>query len=499
MRVVTIGGIMMGLWVAACAPQQQASVRLVSDNALTNTPNVIFVTPTQGPTTIPTIELITPSATYTRTPLPTNTPDGSQLQAQCQANLLALYTSATELCLGKPDGYICNAGSAPSVEPEGAIANTLASVGAVVEANLIDTLHTPALLTNTGGGIAYMRLSDGISMSALLIGDVEMRDTTPEGFPKWKNFTVKTVQSAASCADQPMSAFVLQGEYGRQTSLVVNGVSLDLNGTLVVITSENQSSYLSLEGLVRLIVNGTAYSLYAGQQLDVSYNGDDLRNPIQALSDAKPLTWDIIKSLPVVLLDRPVLLPQPGYVETTGNVNMRVEPSETSQLIYQVPAGQILDVLGQNPDTTWFHVRLGNGETGWMRADLLNRKLGTINLTYEATPLPPQRFGRQGNSAIVVAAQGGNLRQGPDTYFNTLTTLTVGTEVELMARSSYSPWVKVRGAGAEGWVALITLETQSVIGFLPVDYNAPLPPQPTSTPIFQFGGGHAYPNPQGGQ
>ena len=158
-----------------------------------------------------------------------------------------------------------------------------------------------------------------------------------------------------------------------------------------------------------------------------------------------------------------------------------------------------MDVLGQNPDTTWFHVRLGNGETGWMRADLLNRKLGTINLTYEATPLPPQRFGRQGNSAIVVAAQGGNLRQGPDTYFNTLTTLTVGTEVELMARSSYSPWVKVRGAGAEGWVALITLETQSVIGFLPVDYNAPLPPQPTSTPIFQFGGGHAYPNPQGGQ
>jgi uncharacterized protein YraI len=100
---------------------------------------------------------------------------------------------------------------------------------------------------------------------------------------------------------------------------------------------------------------------------------------------------------------------------------------------------------------------------------------------------------------MVVAPSGGNLRQAPDVQFPIVDTLDQGKVVELLARSPYSPWVKVDAGGQVGWMALITVETDTVIGFLPIDYDVPLPPGPTATPIFAFGGGHAYPDPLAGQ
>jgi uncharacterized protein YgiM (DUF1202 family) len=496
----------MGMSVAslfvACAPQQQAGVQLIADNPIgqaSATPNVIFITPTTAPTTIPTLELITPSATYTQTPTATHTPDASLLQQQCDATLNALYSTASELCLGKPDGYFCNGGSAPQAEPSGAIANSLGVAGAVVEADVVTAVNPTPLLAGNSGGIVYLHLGGEVTLNALLIGDVALRDNTPDGFPNWKNFVVTTTQHTQICPTVPMSTFVVQGDYGVPSNMVINGTSVDLNGTLVLQTSQQMTHFIALEGVVRLTINGMVYSLFAGQQLDVTYPLDDFRAPVGVQGNPQPLTWAFIQNLPIVLMDRPVLLPQPGYVETTVNTNMRTAPDESAQLMYQVPPGQVLDVLGKNSDSTWYHVRLGNAETGWMRADLLKSSMGNINVVYDATPIPPQRFGKLGTGAFVIAAQGGNLRQAPDTYFTTLTTLKQGTEVELVARSPYSPWVKVRANGLEGWLALIVLETQSVISFLPIDYGAPLPPRPTSTPEFQYGGGHAYPDPQGGQ
>ncbi len=492
MRTEALMGIVMV--TAACAPVQQASVRLVSEAAFTATPHVIFVTPTPAPTTIPTLEITTPTATPSPTPRPSATPDAAAAAAACAAQLTALYTNAAELCLGKPEGYLCNGGSAPRTVPDGPLANALATTGATVEAALFDQLRTAPLAQ---GGILYVRLGEGIRASALMIGEVELTDTTPPGFPPWKNFTVQTLPALSDCPQAAVSAFILQGGYGQRASVVVNGVSLDVSGTVVVFTQEDVTRFLAVEGLLRLIVNGTAYSLYAGEEVDVHYSGSWSR-PERADTN-RPLTWELIEHLPVVLLDRPVLLPQPGYVETIGNVNMRAAPREDALLLYQVPAGQVLDVLGQSSSGEWYHVRLGNGETGWMLARLLRQNLGEVVRVYDQTPVPPQRFGALGSSGRVTAVQGANLRRGPDTFFDTLLTLPAGTPLELLARSPYSPWVRVRANNVEGWLSLITLETRSVIAFLPIDYSAPLPPRPTATPIFQFGGGHAYPNPLGGQ
>ncbi len=498
--------IVLGSLAACSTPESPARIiELDNQAAASATPNVIFVTPTRAPTLIPTAEIITPTATQippSATPAPTNTPDTTQLQAECAAVLDKLYQTAGELCLGKPGDTICNGGLPPRTEPAGPLTSSLALPGSLVEAKAADLIQTAPIISNNSGGLVWLRLSEFVQMNALLIGDVELRDVTPQnlGFSDWQSFTVITRPTANDCLTAPTSTFIVESDYGQSTRVVINGVSIDLNGTLAVQTPDAATTaFIALEGQSNLIIQGQARQIVAGQQLNVTYNPDNFTTPISVPSGGVPLTWALIAHLPVVLLDRPILLPQPGYLETNGTVNMRVEPNERALLIYSVPVGEKLSILGKNLENTWYHVRLGNGETGWMRADLLGGFPGDIGQRYDATPVPPQRPGDLGKIGTIKVPQGGNLRRAPDVSFPVLQTLPEGTMVTLLSRSPYSPWVKVDSAGTIGWLALITLETRVAIPFLPVDYQAPLPPQPTPTPQFSFGGGHAYPDPRGGQ
>lgn len=495
--------VMSVLMVTACTSQPGAVVEIDS-NRPTFTPVIVYVTPTTEPSPFPTIDISTEVPTATATLTPTVTPDGVAMQAQCQSALLALYERAGELCLGSPSGFFCNGGATPALQPAGNIANSFAVPGALVDADLIDSITLPPFGTDARGGVVWVHLSDTVMMNGLLLGDVTITNASEEGFPKWQSFTIETHATPQKCDTAPPSAFVVQGPYGASTRLVINGTSVDLDGSLIVQTSEDAdatSSYthfIVIEGDATVTVLGRRYPLVAGQQISVPYAVSNFTFPLDLPAGVIPLQAMRIDGVPVLLMDRPVLLPQPGYALTQGNVNMRAEPGIEGRLLYQVPPDSILSILGTNEERDWFHIRLGNGETGWMSAELLVHSIGEINAVYDATPEPPQRLGALGNSATVVTAQGGNLRVGPDTEFGTVATLAQGSEVTLLSRSPYSPWVKVDTGGQVGWMALITLETQAAIGFLPIDYQAPLPARPTPVPVFDFGGGHAYPDPRGG-
>jgi hypothetical protein len=127
-----------------------------------------------------------------------------------------------------------------------------------------------------------------------------------------------------------------------------------------------------------------------------------------------------------------------------------------------------------------------------MYAPLLIQNVGAIDAVYEATPLPPQRYGDIGRTATVVAPAGVNMRAAPDVSFPLIMTIPDGAKVTLLARSPYSPWVKVDFNGVVGWLALITLQTQAVLEALPIDNNVPPPPEPTRVPG-SFG--NAFPDP----
>jgi len=423
--------------------------------------------------------------------------DGMEISdAACSPALEAMWTTASDACIGGPVGYVCNGGSAPAVEPAGAVSNALLSVGALVEVSAVDAIHTPSVAAGPNtGGVMWLRLPPPIQMTGLILGNVSLRDVAPAGFPAWQSMIVETAAELSACGDAPRNAFIVQSPLDQPTSIVINGASLVLNGTVLVQTSGTNTVFASLSGQSSVLALGQEQPLWTGEQITVPYNPGSFATPSGTPGFPQPLDVTLTQNLPVALLDRPIILPQPGYVETDGLVNLRAAPSTDAALIMQVPAGVVMSVLGRNPAGTWYHVRLNTGETGWMLAELLVQNVGQIQAIYEATPLPPQRYGDLGRVGRVLAPAGVNLRQAPDVSFPAITALPDGTQVTIVARSPYSPWVKVEVNGIVGWLALVTLDTQVVYEALPVDYDVPPPPLPTRVPG-SFG--NAFPDPNAG-
>lgn len=420
-------------------------------------------------------------------------PGPSILAQQCQPTLITLWTHATEACVNKPEGYICNGGAAPQVEPAGPVANALAATGALVEIAAVDAIRTPRIATENGtAGIVWLRSPAPRAYTALMIGEVSLRDVSPPDFPAWTSFVVETSELFPTCLAAPLSALVLQNRLGQVAQIVVNGASLTLNGTVLIHTDAGQTTFVALSGASSVLTFQQQQPLLTGQQLSVPHAPGDVS--VTAGPPSAPLPFDpsMLQNLPVALFDRPVVLPQPGNVSTQGPVNLRSAPSIDAGVITQVPGGELLSVLGRNSDGTWYHVRRDNGETGWMLAELLAQNVGPITAVYEATPLPPQRYGEFATRGRVAAPAGINLRTGPDAVFPPLATLSDGAVVNILARSPYSPWVKVESSGFVGWVALIALESQVYFEALPIDPAAPPLPEPTRIPG-SFG--NAFPDP----
>lgn len=415
----------------------------------------------------------------------------------CETNLVQFYTSATDVCLNAPNGNACNGGNPPLAEPAGPVANSLASFGAVVPIDELQSITTTGFAPDgTNGGLMWVRVAD-VNMSGLMLGDVTIRnmiDPAVVDFPVWTAFSVVTGQDAPGCSAEPNSAFIVQNsnQY-EQIRVVINGASVDLNGTVLIKTVGIDTVFVSLEGVMRLLANGESRTLVAGQESRINHPDGNFANAGSIPAEPAPYASDRIMNIPVELLDRALILPQPGYVSTEGAVNLRSGPSTNAGVIYQVPAGQIMTILGSNPASDWYHVRLANGQTGWMFAELLRRNHGVITAQYEETPSPPQRYGDAGHTAMVSSPSGATARSAPHVGFPAMFSVGTGAVLELVARSPYSPWVKIETGGAVGWVPLINLETRAIVESLPVDYTVPLPPEPTEPPG-QWGG--AFPDPR---
>ena len=488
-----IGLLVIALVAVACSNQSSNSPTEVSSN------ETIFITPTKQATQIPTLVPLN-----TSTPIPkveevvadNPTPDPTQVLS-CEDQLTQLYQQSSEFCLSHGVGAFCNGGLPVSAElASGETTQALYASGAIVPVNELSHVRSSGLFLQNSGGVLWLRPSEpNYQYDAMIIGDVDVQQSNGS----WQSITVRTMPTNSACDVAPPTSMVIQSSYGNQAILTLNGVEIELFGTLVIQTDATTSTFIAIEGFAQLTVLGQARQVFSGQQVTVEYRPDSFQRPVRAPGNASPLDTSLITHLPIMLLDRPVLIPQPGYASTVGNVNMRAEPNVDSALLYRVPAGQTLSILGTSLDEQWFHIRLGNGETGWMKADLLVQQIGSIKERYFATPTAPARYSDTiKDTAIVAATTGSYIRHAPDTSFDIVASVPAGAEIELLARSPYSAWVKAAYGGVEGWVALITLETRAAIGFLPIDYNIPWPDAPTAVPDWGFGGGHAYPDPSTG-
>jgi hypothetical protein len=426
------------------------------------------------------------------------TPLATALPPQtCEGRIQQSYVAASDACLSAPEGYACNGGAAPVAAPAGP-GNALGSLGAVIGVDDLDQITTQGFTPEgTDGGLVWLR-ADQVGMSVFLSGAVTITNqiTPGQDFPKWTALTVVSGASPAGCSNQPPDAVIIQNTDLTQTvRFVINGVSIDLSGTMMVYTEGAQTVFVELEGLSRVLAFGVGVTIVAGQETRVNFNGVDWTFPLDAPLPAVPYTPGITDNVAIELLDRAVTLPQPGFVATDGAVNLRTGPSTQFGIVLEVPAGQTMTILGRNEIGDWYHVRLGNGVTGWMFAELLRRNHGAIQAVYESTPTPPQRFGEAGRAAFV-NTQLATLRTAPDNNFGAILNLNTGDRLELLARSPYSPWVKVQTeAQTVGWVPLLNVETEAILESLPVDFEVPQPPTPPPpTPVPGLTG-FAFPDP----
>lgn len=418
----------------------------------------------------------------------------------CEVTLEALWALVSDACATGPLGYVCNGGSAPQARPSGAVANSLSAVGALVETGVVEAVQTLPIITEvTGGGVMWFRWADPQYVTGLIIGEALLVDVSAADFPRWTSLVVQTGIDRPDCPTTPHNTFVLEAQPSIRSEIIVNGVSLDITGAIAIRTIENDTVFVALSGRNTATVQGFTVPLWTGQQITVRYPPGNFAQPAELVQETAPLDLALIEHLPTGLLDQPVWLPLPGYATTEGVVNLRVAPSLNAGLVGQVPANELLTILGEDPTGAWFHVSLESGITGWMFKDLLNVNdvLVSEGDRYETTPAPPQRFGTLNTIAQVRAPAGLNVRTAPSVQFDALMVLPNGAQVNMVARSPYSPWVKVTDdAGTElGWVAVIALDTRANVNALPVDNNVPpppAPPEPTSPPV-SFG--NAFPDP----
>jgi uncharacterized protein YgiM (DUF1202 family) len=416
----------------------------------------------------------------------------------CEVTLEGLWALVSDACATGPTGFICNGGSAPQVRPTGQVANALAAVGALVETDVVEAVQTLPIITEVvGGGVMWFRWEEPHYTTGLIVGEAVLFDMTQGDFAPWTSMLVQTGADRPDCPTTPHNTFILEAQPNIRSDMVVNGVSLGIEGAIAVRTIGDNTVFVGLTGRNTATVQALELPLWTGQQITVAYAPGNFAQPTGLVQETAPLDPSIIEYLPTGLLDQPVWLPQPGYVMTQATINLRVEPSLNGPLIGQVPANELLTVLGQNETGDWLHVSLSSGISGWMFAELLERNTGTIQAVYSETPVPPQRFGELTNIARVRAPAGLNVRSKPGVDFPITFVLNNGDQVNLTARSPYNAWVKVEDGGGNelGWVALVALDTRANVSGLPIDNTVPpppAPPEPTLPPTFF---GNAFPDP----
>lgn len=410
----------------------------------------------------------------------------------CAAALERLWAAATAACANQPDGQVCNGGAPLQTDPGEAGAG-LASVGSLAAIGDLLAVRTPRIAVENGSvGVAWLRRPAPDAWAGVLIGDVTLRDVSPEGFPAWQSFLMATAAEAPPCAAVPRAMLIVQVPRFTASRFVVNGVSLQLGGTVAIRDMGEGVRFIGLEGNSSVTALGAEQPLSPGQVVEIAHAPGAYNAP--GAPPSAPIAFNMadVAAIPIPLLDRSFVLPQPGTANTFGAVNLRNLPSTDGAVITQVPAGETLSILGASIDGAWIHARRGDGSSGWMLEELIFVNAPPIAARYDQTPAPPQRYGDLAARGTI-AEPGAALFTGPEIVFNAIVALPVGTPVRILARSPYSPWIKVElNGGGTGWVPVTAVRTAAYFDALPIDTRAPSPP--TATPI-PGSVGNAFPNP----
>jgi len=134
----------------------------------------------------------------------------------------------------------------------------------------------------------------------------------------------------------------------------------------------------------------------------------------------------VIAMMPTAL---PASAASVGTFRTTGDVNLRSEPSTDANVITVVYNSSSVEVLDHDP-AGWSRVQVG-GSTGFIRSDFLKFPIN--------------------NFATFRTTDGVNLRSSASTTASVLTTVLTGTSVEVLEHNP-AGWSRVRHDGSTGFI-----------------------------------------------
>ena len=203
-------------------------------------------------------------------------------------------------------------------------------------------------------------------------------------------------------------------------------------------------------------------------------------------------SWQVGQPSSDTEVERPIAVTYPSLV------NVREGPGESYNVLKAVGQGTRARIMGIGPDENWYLVDIdGLDQLGWIREHLtvLVGSLDNVKrITAEEIAMLPVAIA---NTALL------NVRSGPDTSYGLVTTVSVGTWVEVIGVNAQSDWFKVKydDVGGQGWIyreltyltGPLSSVTQSASAGIPTSTQpastqpaAPIP-QPASTPQVAVG------------
>lgn len=156
-------------------------------------------------------------------------------------------------------------------------------------------------------------------------------------------------------------------------------------------------------------------------------------------------------------------MPKKEVTITASNVNIRSGPATTYTRITQVNQGTAFTWLGE--ENAWLQVKLSDGKPGWVAGWLAEVKEipGETIVVDSKKPEQPEEQTVIGRTAVVDRPVV-NIRSGPGTSFERLTTVSAGQGFPIL--NHQNDWYQLDlGLAGEGWIAgwLVNLRNTTTV------------------------------------
>lgn len=195
--------------------------------------------------------------------------------------------------------------------------------GDIEDVAKIASLRTYPYDAETGQwGVSLLRLQanlpdllPGANATFLMFGDTEIQDVPEDNQHPMQAFRLKTGITGTSCQEVPSDGLMIQTPHGvGHVDFTVNRVDVSLGSTMFLEAVPGDKMTLStIEGSARVTLGGVTRVVLPGYRLEIPLDED--LNPIGSLGLPRPYILETVETLPIELLEEPVVLRLPGGAE----------------------------------------------------------------------------------------------------------------------------------------------------------------------------------------